>query len=305
MSNRIAIGLIAAAAVAFVGLSSVFTVDMTQQAIVLQFGEPKRQINEPGLYFKTPLFQNVVYVDKRVLNVNAPAEELIAADQKRVVIDAFARWRIVDPLRYYQRLRTQDIAERQLATFISSTLRDVVGREPLTALLIDPRAEGHAGGRRAELMRNISQLVNEKAKENGIEIVDVRIRRADLPDANSQAIFQRMRTERDQEAKLIRATGQEAAQKRRAEADREATVIIANAKRDSEIKRGEGDAEAIKIFADAFGSDPQFFAFYRSMQAYREALSDKTTTMVLSPNSDFFRYLDNIAGAVKPAPAAR
>lgn len=305
MNNRIVIALVALVVVVVAAASSVFTVDMTQQAIVLQFGEPKRQINEPGLYFKTPLFQNVVYVDKRVLNVNAPAEELIAADQKRVVIDAFARWRIVDPLRYYQRLRTQDIAERQLATFISSTLRDVVGREPLTALLIDPRAEGHAGGRRAELMRNISQLVNEKAKENGIEIVDVRIRRADLPDANSQAIFQRMRTERDQEAKLIRATGQEAAQKRRAEADREATVIIANARRDSEMKRGEGDAEASKIFADAFGSDPQFFAFYRSMQAYREALSDRTTTMVLSPNSDFFRYLDNVAGAVAPAPAPR
>lgn len=305
MNNRVIAGLAVLFALFIAVSSSFFTVDMTQQAIVLQFGEPKRQINEPGLYFKIPMVQNVVYVDKRVLNVDAPAEELIAADQKRVVIDAFARWRIVDPLRYYQRLRTEDIARRQLATFISSTLRDVVGREPLTALLLDPRAEGQIGGRRAELMRNISQLVNEKAKENGLEIVDVRIRRADLPEANSQAIFQRMRTERDQEAKLIRATGQEAAQKRRAEADREATVIIANARRDSEMKRGEGDAEASRIFADAFGSDPKFFAFYRSMQAYREALSDKTTTMVLSPNSDFFRFLDNVAGAVAPAPPAR
>lgn len=295
--NKLAVALIVVIGLLVVGLSSVFTVHMTEQAMVLQFGEPKKVVSEPGLHFKIPFFQNVIYIDKRVLNVDAPAEELIAADQKRVVIDAFARWRIVDPLRYYQRLRTKDLAERQLATFISSTLRDVVGREPLTALLIDPRAESH-GGRRAEIMRNISQLVNEKAKENGIEVVDVRIRRADLPEANSQAIFQRMRTEREQEAKLIRATGQEAAQKRRAEADREATVIIANAKRDSEIKRGQGDAEAIKIFADAFGKDTSFFAFYRSMQAYRTALNDKTTTMVLSPSSDFFRYLDNIAGAV-------
>jgi len=299
--NRLVIALIVLGALVIAGLSSVFTVSMTQQAMVLQFGEPKRVVNEPGLHFKIPLFQNVIYIDKRVLLVDAPAEELIAADQKRVVIDAFARWRITDPLRYYQRLRTEDLARRQLAAFISSTLRDVVGREPLTALLIDPR-ENAGGGRRAELMRRISQLVNEKAKENGIEVVDVRIRRADLPEANSQAIFQRMRTERDQEAKLIRATGQEAAQKRRAEADREATVIIANAKRDSEIKRGEGDAEAIKIFADAFGKDTGFFAFYRSMQAYREALNDKSTTMVLSPDSDFFRYLDNIAG-VAGAPA--
>ncbi|MCF4166435.1 protease modulator HflC [Zavarzinia compransoris] len=302
--NRLVIAGVVVVAILVVALSSVFTVSMTQQAMVLQFGEPKKMVADPGLHFKIPFFQNVVYIDKRVLVVDAPAEELIAADQKRVVIDSFARWRIVDPLKYYQRLRNEDNARRQLATFISSTLRDVVGREPLTALLIDPRAESH-GGLRAEIMRNISQLVDAKAKENGVEIVDVRIRRADLPEANSQAIFQRMRTEREQEAKLIRATGQEAAQKRRAEADREATVIIANAKRDSEIKRGEGDAQAIKIFADAFGKDPAFFAFYRSMQAYREALSDRTTTMVLSPNSDFFRYLDNVAGAISGVPASR
>lgn len=302
--NRLAIAAVVVVAALVAALSSVFTVRMTEQALVLQFGEPKKMVSDPGLHFKIPFVQNVVYIDKRVLLVDAPAEELIAADQKRVVIDSFARWRIVDPLKYYQRLRNDDNARRQLATFISSTLRDVVGREPLTALLIDPRAESH-GGLRAEIMRNISQLVDAKAKENGVEIVDVRIRRADLPEANSQAIFQRMRTEREQEAKLIRATGQEAAQKRRAEADREATVIIANAQRDSEIKRGEGDALAIKIFADAFGKDPAFFAFYRSMQAYREALSDKTTTMVLSPKSDFFRYLDNVAGAISGAPAVR
>ncbi len=304
MSRALVIGAVVAAAVAITGLSSVFTVDMTQQAMVLQFGDPKQVISEPGLHVKLPFVQNVVYIDKRVLNVDAPAEELIAADQKRVVIDAFARWRIVDPLKYYQRLRTEDMARRQLATFISSSLRDVIGRQPLTALLIDPR-EGSGGSMRAEVMRTLSQQVNDKAKENGIEVMDVRIRRADLPDANSQAIFQRMRTEREQEAKLIRATGQEAAQKRRAEADREATVIIANAERDSEIKRGEGDAEAIKIFADAFGADPKFFAFYRSMQAYRTALADKTTTMVLSPSSDFFRYLDNIAGIAGGAAPAK
>ncbi|MFA5120593.1 protease modulator HflC [Zavarzinia sp.] len=297
MSRSLVIGAVVAGALAIVGLSSVFTVDMTQQAMVLQFGDPKQVVSEPGLHFKLPFVQNVVYIDKRVLNVDAPAEELIAADQKRVVIDAFARWRIVDPLLYYQRLRTQETARRQLATFISSSLRDVIGRQPLTALLIDPR-ETTRGSMRAEVLRNLSQQVNEKAKENGIEVVDVRIRRADLPEANSQAIFQRMRTEREQEAKLIRATGQEAAQKRRSEADREATVIIANAQRDSDIRRGEGEAEASKIFSDAFGSDPKFFAFYRSMQAYRAVLTDKTTTMVLSPDSDFFRYLDNIAGMV-------
>ncbi|RJF80481.1 protease modulator HflC [Oleomonas cavernae] len=295
--NRLVAGAVVAVVLLIAALSSMFTVSMTQQAMVLQLGDPKKIITEPGLYFKIPLFQNVVYIDKRVLLVKTSAEELIAADQKRVVIDAFARWRIIDPLRYYQRLRTEDIAQRQLSAFISSTLRDVVGREKLTALLLDPR-EAQGSSKRALLMRRISELVNEKAKENGIEIVDVRIRRADLPEANSQAIFQRMRTEREQEAKLIRATGQEAAQKRRAEADRDVTVIIANAQRDSQIKRGEGDSDAIKIFADAFGKDPGFFSFYRSMQAYREALNDKTTTMVLSPDSDFFRYLDNVAGAV-------
>jgi membrane protease subunit HflC len=301
--NRLVAGAVVAVILLIAALSSMFTVSMTQQAMVLRLGDPKKIITEPGLYFKIPMLENVVYIDKRVLLVKASAEELIAADQKRVVIDAFARWRIVDPLRYYQRLRTEDIAQRQLSAFISSTLRDVVGREPLTALLLDPR-ETQGNSKRAELMRRISELVNAKAKENGIEIVDVRIRRADLPEANSQAIFQRMRTEREQEAKLIRATGQEAAQKRRAEADRDVTVIIANAQRDSQIKRGEGDSDAIKIFADAFGKDPDFFSFYRSMQAYREALNDKTTTMVLSPNSDFFRYLDNIAGAASgPAPA--
>jgi len=301
--NRLVAGAVVAVVLLIAALSSMFTVSMTQQAMVLRLGDPKKIITEPGLYFKFPMLENVVYIDKRVLLVKASAEELIAADQKRVVIDAFARWRIVDPLRYYQRLRTEDIAQRQLSAFISSTLRDVVGREPLTALLLDPR-EVQGNSKRAELMRRISELVNAKAKENGIEIVDVRIRRADLPEANSQAIFQRMRTEREQEAKLIRATGQEAAQKRRAEADRDVTVIIANAQRDSQIKRGEGDSDAIKIFADAFGKDPGFFSFYRSMQAYREALNDKTTTMVLSPDSDFFRYLDNIAGAASgPAPA--
>lgn len=301
--NRLVAGAVVAVVLLIAALSSMFTVSMTQQAMVLRLGDPKKIITEPGLYFKVPLLENVVYIDKRVLLVKTSAEELIAADQKRVVIDAFARWRIIDPLRYYQRLRTEDIAQRQLSAFISSTLRDVVGREPLTALLLDPR-EAQGNSKRAVLMRRISELVNEKAKENGIEIVDVRIRRADLPEANSQAIFQRMRTEREQEAKLIRATGQEAAQKRRAEADRDVTVIIANAQRDSQIKRGEGDSDAIKIFADAFGKDPGFFSFYRSMQAYREALNDKTTTMVLSPNSDFFRYLDNIAGAASgPAPA--
>lgn len=295
--NRLAVGIVVAVVLLIAVLSSMFTVDMTQQAMVLRWGEPKKIITEPGLNFKIPLIENVVYIDKRVLLVDAPGEELIAADQKRVVIDAFARWRIIDPLRYFQRLRSEENARRQLSTYISSTLRDVIGREPLTALLLDPN-ETAGNSRRAQLMQTIRQLVNEKATENGVEIVDVRIRRADLPQANSQAIFQRMSTERDQQAKLIRATGQEAAQKRRAEADRDATVIIANAQRDSEIKRGEGDAEASKIFADSFGRDPQFFAFYRSMQAYRQALNDKTTTMVLSPNSDFFRYLDNIAGAV-------
>lgn len=303
--NRLAVGIALLVILVIAGLSSMFTVGMREQAMILRLGNPKQIITEPGLYFKLPLVENVVFMDKRVLLVDAPAEELIAADQKRVVIDAFARWRIIDPLRYYQRLRTEDIARRQLSAFISSTLRDVVGREPLTSLLLDPREDG-SNSKRAELMQAISRLVNEKAKENGVEIIDVRIRRADLPQANSEAIFRRMNTERDQQAKLIRATGQEAAQKRRAEADREVTVIIANAQRDSQIKRGEGDAEAIKIFADAFGQDPSFFSFYRSMQAYREALNDKTTTMVLSPDSDFFRYLDNIAGAVGTrAPAAQ
>ena len=291
MNRSIAIGAgVTAVVVAFVLYLSAFTVGMTQQAIVLQFGDPRQVITEPGLHWKLPVIQNVVYIDKRILNLDSPAEEIIAKDRKRLVVDAFARYRIVDSLRFYQSVGDPRYAAQRLQPNFVSSLRNVLGDHTLEELVRDNRAG---------LMRNIQTAFNAAALQFGIEVVDVRIRRADLPEQNSQAIYQRMQTEREREAAEIRAQGNEEAQRIRARADREATVIIAEAERDGQLARGEGDATRNNIYAEAYSRDTEFFAFYRSMQAYREGLKGDNTTMIVTPEGEFFRYFGAEAGRVR------
>lgn len=292
MNKTVAIGAGAALLVAVIVLySALFTVNMTQQAIVLQFGSPQGGvITQPGLHWKLPFIQNVVFIDKRLLNLEAPAEEITASDQKRLVVDAFARYRIVDALKFYQTVRDPRLTEQRLQPTFGSALRNTLGDNTLEALV---RAN------RAGLMKQIRDRFNRAASDLGIEIVDVRIRRADLPAANSQAIFRRMQTEREREAAEIRAKGSEEAQRLRSRADRDVTVLLADAERDGQIVRGEGDATRSKIYADAFGQDPEFFSFYRSMQAYEKSLKAENTTMVVPPNSQFFRFFGNESGGTK------
>jgi membrane protease subunit HflC len=295
----VTIAVVALAVLVFLGLGSVFTVDQTEQAIVLQFGEFKREVRDPGLHFKRPWFlQNVVYFDRRVLDTDPPTEEVIAADQKRLVVDSYARFRIVDPLRFYQSMGTELAARGRLNATISGSLRRVLGNITLGSVLSDERSK---------IMRQITEEVATQAKPFGIDVIDVRLRRADLPEENSQAIFARMQSERQREAQEFRAQGDEYAQRIRSVAERERTVIIAEAQKQSQILRGQGEGESVKIYADAFGKDKSFFAFYRSMQAYREALGGQNTTLVLSPDSDFFRYFGSSSGkggAPEPAPTA-
>ncbi len=282
----IGLGVIFVAAV-IVGSSALFTVHQANQALVLQFGEPRKVITEPGLHVKLPFIQDVVYFDRRVLEFDAPKEEIIASDQKRLVVDAFARYRITDPLLFFQTVNNEARVRTRLAAIINASIRQALGGVPLEHII---------SGERASLMTQIRDIVNNEASDFGIEIIDVRIKRADLPEANSEAVYQRMQTERHREAKELRAQGAEEAQKIRAIADRDKVVIIAEAQKQSQITRGEGDGEAIRIFADAFGKDVEFFAFYRSMEAYKEALGQGDTTMVLSPDSEFFRFFGDITG---------
>lgn len=262
-----------------------FVVHQVQQVLVLQFGDPKRVIKEPGLKFKLPLIQNTVDYDRRILDYDLPVEEIIASDQKRLVVDPFARYKILDPLKFYQTVRNENGIRNRLNSIIIAALRRVVGGVKLSSLLTD---------KRQSIMSDIRDEVNREAQRFGIEVIDVRIRRADLPEANSLAIFDRMKSEREKEAREYRAQGQEASKRIRSIADRDKTVILANANKKGQTLRGEGDSQSIKIYANAFNKDPEFFMFYRSMQAYKESLSDESTTMVLSPNSDFFKYFNNI-----------
>ncbi len=278
---------------AFVGLNSFYIVSQTQQAIVLQFGDPVKVVTDPGLKYKLPFVQNVEYFDKRILELDSQPQEVIASDQKRLVVDAFARYRIVNPLLYYQTVRNEIGASSRLDNIIDSTLRRVLGTATFVEVVRD---------KREALMSQIASTVNADAKNLGMEIVDVRIKRADLPEPNSQAIFRRMQTERQRESFEIRAQGAEAGQTIRSNADRQVTVIIAEATRDAELARGEGDGLRNKIYADAFSKDPNFFSFYRSMQAYEEALKAGDTRMVLSPNSEFFKFFNNPSGLATPAP---
>ena len=264
---------------------SVFIVKEVNQAIVLQLGDPKRIILNPGINFKIPFIQNVVFLDKRILNLDTPPEEVIASDQKRLIVDAFARFQIVDPLKFYISVGNERVARSRLATIINSRIRNVLGQQELQTLLSEDRTKQ---------MSLIQEGVNNEADNFGISIVDVRIKRADLPQANSDAIFRRMQTEREREAKEFRAKGAEMAVTITSTADKEVTVILANAQKKSEIMKGEGDGQKNKIFADAFGQDPEFFAFYRAMQAYQKALIGGETSMILSPDSEFFKFFGNI-----------
>lgn len=279
---------------------TLFTVHQTQQALVLQFGQTKRIISEPGLHWKIPFIQNVVLLDKRILALDSPAQEVIAADQKRLVVDAFARYRISDPLRFFQSVGSIGVANSRLATILNSSVRRVLGEASFEAVVRDDRPE---------LMQQILGQLGVEAATFGIEVVDVRIRRADLPEANSQAIYSRMQTARQQEAAEIRAEGEEAARRIRSRADRDVTVLLAEANRESEQIRGQGDAQRAAIFASAFERDPDFFNFYRSMQAYAQGLASEDTRLVLSPNSDFFRFfrdpsgLGSVNGVVSASPA--
>jgi membrane protease subunit HflC len=268
---------------------SIFIVQEINQAIVLQFGDPKKIVTKSGLNFKLPFIQNVAYLDKRVLNLDNPPEEVIAADQKRLIVDAIARFKIIDPLKFYISVGNERVARQRLATIINSRIRGVLGKQDLATLLSKDRAKQ---------MSIIQNDVNTEAKNFGIEIVDVRIKRADLPQANSEAIYARMQTERQREAKEFRAQGAESATRITSTADKEVTVILANAKKKSEIMKGEGDGQRNKIFADAFGKDPQFFSFYRAMQSYEKALIGGDTSLILSPDSDFFKFFGK-SGLVK------
>ena len=276
-------------ALAIITYLSLFTVKEINQAIVLQFGNPKKVITTAGLQWKIPFVQNVVFLDRRILSLDPAPEEVIASDQKRLIVDAYSRFKIIDPLKFYISLGNEMVARSRLATIINSRIRNVLGKQSLATLLSEER------GRQ---MAIIQEGVNDEAKKFGISIIDVRIKRADLPQANSEAIYKRMQTEREREAKQFRARGAEMAVTITSTADKEVTVILANANKQSEIMKGEGDGIRNKIFADAFGQDPEFFSFYRAMQAYETALIGGETSMILSPDSDFFKFFGS-TGLIK------
>ena len=287
-------GLIAALVVLalIVAYGTLFTVYQTRQALVVRLGQPVRVITNPGLNSKIPLVDSVINIDKRILDLENPAQEVIASDQKRLVVDAFARYRIKDVLKFYQTVGTVDGANSQLSILLNSALRRVLGEATLTQVVRDQREH---------LMARVREQLDNEAQGYGISVVDVRIRRADLPEQNSQAVYQRMQTERQQEAAQYRAEGAQKAQEMRAKADRDVTVLLAEAQSKGERTRGEGDGERNRIFADAYGRDPDFFAFYRSMQAYEAGLRSNDTRMLLKPDSEFFRFFVDPSGKPREA----
>jgi membrane protease subunit HflC len=287
MNKLIVAGGVVLVILSVVASSSLFIVEQTQQAIVLFFGKPQKTIQDPGLYFKIPFGEEVVYYDKRVLDLDPPKERMILADQKRLDVDSYARYRIIDPLLFYQTTRRVSEVPGKLSPIINSSLRRVLGNETLLEIL---------SGKRATIMVDIQKAVNDAVMRFGMEIVEVRVRRADYPDETRSNIENRMKSEREREAKEFRARGFEMAEGIRADAGKQKIVILAEAQKKAETLRGEGDGLAIKIYADAFGQDPEFFAFYRSMQAYKKSMDSQDTTMVLSPNSDFFRFFGDMKG---------
>jgi membrane protease subunit HflC len=276
-----------------VGYSAVFTVTQTEQALVVRLGEPVKVVTEPGLNFKAPFIDTVISIDKRILDLENPSQEVIASDQKRLVVDAFARYRIKNALRFYQSIGSIQAANIQLTTLLNAALRRVLGEVTFITVVRDERET---------LMARIREQLDKEADGYGIQVVDVRIRRADLPEQNSQAVYQRMQTERQREAAEFRAQGGQKAQEIRSRADREATVIVAEANSTAEQVRGTGDAERNRLFAEAYGKDPDFFAFYRSMTAYENGLKSNDTRFLLRPDSDFFKFFGNASGHPPAAP---
>jgi modulator of FtsH protease HflC len=288
MSRRILIGV--AILLVVIGIlmdSSLFIVDQTESALVVQLGQPRRVIREPGLQVKKPFIEDVVIYENRLLDFEPPPEEVIVSDQKRIVVDSYSRYRIVDPLLFYQTVGTEVGVRSRLASIVGGSLRRVLGNVTLSDIL---------SAKRAQIMIQIRDEVAAEAKNFGVEVVDVRLRRADLPEENSQAIYARMVSERQQQAAQYRGEGAEAAQTVRANAERERTVILAEAQRDAQRVRGDGDAQAIKLYADAYSQDKAFFAFYRSLQAYRTALNGHDTSFILSPDNSFFKFFNGLAG---------
>ena len=297
MSHRLlaAIGVLLVVA-GILSMGAFFIVHQTEQALVLQLGEVRAVRDKPGLWFKRPFVENVIFYDNRVLDFEPPHEEVIVSDQKRLVADTYTRYRIVNPLLFYQTVGSEAGVRARLSALVTGSLRRVLGSVTLNDIL---------SNKRAAIMAQIRDDVAEQAKPFGIEVVDVRLRRADLPEENSQAIYARMQSEREQQARQYRGEGAEAAQNVRANAERERTVILAEAQRDAQRVRGDGDAQSIKTYADAFGQDKEFFAFYRSLQAYRDALNGKDTSFVLTPEGNFFRFFGGWAGEGATATAPR
>ena len=299
-----------------VGSASIFTVNQTDQALVLRFGEPiggRALITQPGLHFKIPVVETVAYFDKRILDVETPKQEVLASDNNRIEVDSFLRYRINDTLRFYQAVRTEEIAANQLGSIMNSVVRRVLGEATMLQIVREREREREVerDGKKVKLpslMSEVTRLVNDEAMRLGVVVIEVRIRRADLPRQISEVVYGRMNAEREREAAEFRAQGQQRKQEIESRADRDVTVLRAEAQRKSEEVRGEGDADRNRIFAEAFGKDPEFFTFYRSMQAYEKGLIGGDTRMILSPSSDFFRYFGDPAGrdpAAKPKPAGQ
>ncbi|HWN50576.1 MAG TPA: protease modulator HflC [Xanthobacteraceae bacterium] len=294
--NFVGAVVVAAVALLVVAYLSLFTVYQTKQALVVRLGDPIRIITEPGLHVKVPFIDTVIPIDNRILDLENAAQEVFASDQRRLVIDAFARYRITDALRFYQTVSNIEGANSRLSSLLNAALRRVLGEATLIHVVRDERAV---------LMGRVRDQLDREARAFGIEVVDVRIRRADLPEQNSQAVYQRMQTERQRQAASIRGEGSQKSQEIRAKADRDVTVLVAEAQSRAEQIRGEGDAERNRIFAEAYTKDPDFFAFYRSMQAYEAGLRANDTRLVLRPDSDFFKYFGNPAGRETPKEAPK
>ena len=279
------IPILVLAAVLVVGWNLVvYTVPQWEQAIVVQLGEPVRTVQEPGLYFKLPLVQNVLYFDKRLLAYDAAPKEILTKDKQQLVVDNFSRWRIRDPLQFYRTVRDEAGAQSRLDDVIYSIVRENLGRHTLREIMNEQRTE---------VMAEVTKESDAKARDYGIEVADVRIKRADLPEKNELNVFNRMRTERERLAKKFRAEGDEEARKIRSESDKEVQILTAEARKQAEITRGQGDAQAVKIFADAYGRDPEFYQLVRTLEAYRNSITEGTT-LILSPNSEFLRYLKQL-----------
>ena len=292
MKNKLLVLGIVVVVLGIVAVNSLFTVQQTKQAIVLQFGEAKRVIKQAGLAFKIPLVQNVIFYDNRILDLDPPSFEVLLTDKKRIIVDAYARYRIVEPLDFYQRVGTEEVLRDRFGKIINSSLRRVIATVSLPDLLSD---------KRNDIMSTIQAVVSASAESYGIQIVDIRIGRTELPTQTRQSVFDRMRTEREREARELRAEGGEEARKIRAKADLQKTVLLAEAERQAQIMRGEGEGTRNKVLGEAYGKDPAFFDFYKSLSEYRKHLVDTGTTMVLSPDSEFFRFFDNDAGTRKDA----